>query len=135
MQKIKKFFNLKKKPKIIGVILAYNVAKMLPRAIERIPKNILDELIVMDDGSNDETFNVAKKLKLKVFSHTPNRGYGGNLKAGIKKALEMGADYIVEIHGDGAQFNPRSILYALDPMKNGAQLILGSRFQEPSQAL
>ncbi len=128
-----------KKPKVIGVILAYNVAKMLPRALERIqsiPKGLLDDLIVMDDGSKDRTYEVAKKLGLKAFRHVPNRGYGGNLKAGIKKALEMGADYIVEIHGDGAQFNPISIKYAMPYMQEGkAQLILGSRFQKKGQAL
>lgn len=125
-----------KKPKVIGVILAYNVAKMLPRAIERIPKGVLNDLIVMDDGSKDGTYEVAKKLGLKVFRHEPNRGYGGNLKAGMKKALEMGADYIVEIHGDGAQFNPESINFAMPYMKEGkAQLILGSRFVVKGKAL
>ncbi len=125
-----------KKPKIIGVILAYNVASMLPRAIQRIPKGLLDDLIVMDDGSKDGTYEVAKKLGVKAFRHVPNRGYGGNLKAGLKKALEMGADYIVEIHGDGAQFNPISITYAMPHMKEGnAQLILGSRFSVPGKAL
>lgn len=126
----------KKNPKIVGVILAYNVARMLPRAIERIPRGVLDDLIVMDDGSRDGTFEVAKKLGLKVFRHQPNRGYGGNLKAGIEKALALGADYIVEIHGDGAQFNPHSIHYALPIMQsNKAQLILGSRFKIKGQAL
>jgi glycosyltransferase involved in cell wall biosynthesis len=124
------------KPKIIGVILAYNVARMLPRALERIPKGLLDDIIVMDDGSKDGTYEVAKKLGLKAFRHVPNRGYGGNLKAGMQKALSMGADYIVEIHGDGAQFNPISIKYAMPYMKEGkAQLILGSRFVVPGKAL
>jgi glycosyltransferase involved in cell wall biosynthesis len=135
----KKAISSRKKPKVIGVILAYNVAKMLPRAIERIraiPKGLLDDLILMDDGSKDGTYEVAKKLGIKSFRHVPNRGYGGNLKEGIKKALEMGADYIVEIHGDGAQFNPISIKYAMPLMQEGnAQLILGSRFTVPGQAL
>ena len=89
----------------------------------------------MDDGSKDNTSGVAKDLGLKVFRHVPNRGYGGNIKAGLKKALELGADYVVEIHGDGAQFNPESIFYAKTFMEEGAQLILGSRFQQPRKAL
>ncbi|MBX4212082.1 glycosyltransferase family 2 protein [Candidatus Pacearchaeota archaeon] len=124
-----------RKYKTIGVILAYNCAKMLPRALERIPMEELDDLILMDDGSKDGTYEVAQKLGIKAFRHVPNRGYGGNLKAGIEKALEMGADYIVEIHGDGAQFNPKSIIYARKNMDEGAQLILGSRFQQPGKAL
>jgi len=134
MTQKKKIFT-KKKPKIIGVILAYNVAPMLPRAMERIPHHLLDDLILMDDGSKDGTYEVAKKLGIKSFRHVPNRGYGGNLKAGIEQALKMGADYIVEIHGDGAQFNPVSIKYALPYMQEGkAQLILGSRFTVPGKA-
>ncbi|MBI3334492.1 glycosyltransferase family 2 protein [Candidatus Pacearchaeota archaeon] len=126
----------KKGPKVVGVILAYNVARMLPRALERIPKGLLDDIIVMDDGSKDGTYEVAKKLKLKVFRHVPNKGYGGNLKEGLERAFKMGADYVVEIHGDGAQFNPESIRFALPYMRIGnAQLILGSRFQQPMQAL
>lgn len=124
-----------KRPKIIAVILAYNVASMLARALERIPKDLVDDIIVMDDGSKDGTSEVAKKLGLKVFRHVPNRGYGGNLKAGMEQAMKMGADYIVEIHGDGAQFNPIALKLALPHMRNGADLVLGSRFQVPGQAL
>jgi glycosyltransferase involved in cell wall biosynthesis len=108
---------------------------MLPRAYERMPKDLLDDIIVMDDGSKDNTSEVARELNLKVFRHEPNRGYGGNLKAGLKQALELGADYVMEVHGDGAQFDPQSLRYALEPMSKGAQLILGSRFQQPAQAL
>ncbi len=125
----------KTKPRIIGIILAYNCASMLPRAYDRIPKHLLHDIIVMDDGSTDGTSDAARRLGLKVFRHEPNRGYGGNLKAGLQKALEMGADYVFEIHGDGAQFNPQSLTPALIPIHEGAQLILGSRFQEPQKAL
>lgn len=125
----------KTKPKIIGIILAYNCAQMLPRAYERTPKNLLEDIIVMDDCSKDNTSEIAKSLGLKVIRHEKNRGYGGNLKAGLQKAIEMGADYVFEIHGDGAQFDPGSIYYALTPIQEGTQLILGSRFQEPIKAL
>ena len=124
-----------KRLKIIGVIIAHNCESMLVRAYERIPKHLLDDIIVMDDGSTDNTSGVARTLGLKVFRHEPNRGYGGNLKAGLKKAIELGADYVVEIHGDGAQFDPVSIHYALPYLQNGTDLVLGSRFQNPRQAL
>lgn len=124
-----------KRKRIVGVVLAYNCARMMKRAYERIPKDLVDDIIVMDDASKDNTSEVAKSLGLKVFRNERNLGYGGNLKAGVKKALEMGAEYIVEIHGDGAQFNPASIEYALPHMQSGADLILGSRFQNKWLAL
>lgn len=123
-----------KKEKIVAMILAYNCGKMLPRAYERIPKHLVDDIIVMDDGSKDNTSEVAKSLGLKVFRNPKNLGYGGNVKAGLKKAMEMGADYIVEIHGDGAQFNPVSIEFALPHIWSGADFILGSRFLERGKA-
>lgn len=124
-----------KHKKIVAVVLAYNCEKMLDRAYERIPKHLVDDIIVMDDGSTDNTFARAQELGLKAFRHSPNRGYGGNLKAGLEKAFAMGADYVVEVHGDGAQFDPISIQYALPYMQQGFDLILGSRFQNPRNAL
>jgi nucleoside-diphosphate-sugar epimerase len=124
-----------KRMKVIGVILAHNCEKMLVRAYERIPKHLLQDVIVMDDGSTDDTSGTARRLGLKVFRHEPNRGYGGNLKAGLAKAIELGADFVVEIHGDGAQFDPISIHYALPYLQLGTDLVLGSRFQNPRKAL
>lgn len=67
----------------------------------------------MDDGSNDKTIEIAESLGLKWFKNEKNLGYGGNLKAGLKHAFAQHADFVVEIHGDGAQFNPISIQHAL----------------------
>ena len=117
------------------MVLAYNCARLLPAADRRIPRDLVDDVFVTDDGSTDGTSEVARELGLKVFRHEPNRGYGGNVKAGLAKALELGADYVVEVHGDGAQFNPASIAYAIEPMRQGVHFILGSRFQDPKQAL
>jgi len=124
-----------KRRKVIAMILAYNCEHMLERAYERIPKHLVDDIIVMDDGSADNTSKKARELGLKVFRHDPNRGYGGNVKAGLRMAYQMGADYVVEVHGDGAQFDPISIQYALPYMHQGFDLILGSRFQNPRNAL
>ncbi len=106
---------------------------MLPGLIPRIPKGALDEVIVVDDESSDNTVEVAKNLGLTVFPHE-HLGYGGNLKYGLSKALERGADYMVEIHGDG-QFDPSVIPQALEKMRQGCDFVIGSRFTNLLQPL
>ncbi len=110
----------------VGIILTYNCAHLLPTLISRIPKKNLDMLIIVDDGSTDDIAQVAKKLQLKLYTH-PHLGYGGNLVYGLQTALKLGADYMVEIHGDG-QYNPEVIPAALAKAKEGYDLLLGSRF-------
>ena len=120
--------------RVIAMILAYNVAPMLARALARIPKSLVDDIIVMDDGSRDGTSEVAQRLGLAVYRHEPNRGYGGNVKAGLRTAYELGADYVLEVHGDGAQFDPAALQLALPQMREGVDLVIGSRFQQPRKA-
>jgi len=122
-------------PKIAAMILAYNVAPMLPRTVERIPDGVFDRIFLTDDGSTDDTREAAEALGLEVIGHTPNRGYGGNVKQGFRHAFAAGADFVVEIHGDGAQFDPAATFVAMPLMRNGADLILGSRLQNKRQAL
>ncbi|MBI4021907.1 MAG: glycosyltransferase family 2 protein [Candidatus Andersenbacteria bacterium] len=122
-------------PRVVGMILAYNCAPMLARAVSRIPREYLSDVFLTDDGSTDGTREEARRLGVAVIGHSPNRGYGGNVKAGLKHALSLGADYVVEIHGDGAQFNPAAIEQALPLIDSGYDFILGSRFQRPLQAL
>lgn len=119
--------------KAIGIILTYNCSSMLPGLLPRIPKGALDEIIVVDDASKDNTVEVAKNLGLTVFPHK-HMGYGGNLKYGFSKALEMEADYFVEIHGDG-QFDPSVIPLALEKMRQGCDFVVGSRFTDLRQPL
>lgn len=113
--------------------MAYNSASMLEDIYARIPKDILDEIILVDDESVDNTLEVAKKLGIPFFTH-PHRGYGGNLKFGLQKALERGGEYMVEIHGDG-QYDPTVIPAALKKMREGYDFILGSRFTDSRQPL
>jgi glycosyltransferase involved in cell wall biosynthesis len=120
-------------PKVVAVIMTYNCAHLLPKAYAKIPMDLIDDVIVTDDGSHDGSYEVAVKLGLTAFRHEQNQGYGGNLKAGFRHALECGADYIIEVHGD-AQFDPGAIQYAFPYMQQAADLILGSRFQNTSQA-
>ena len=89
----------------------------------------------MDDCSTDGTPEVARRLGLTVYRNDKNLGYGGNVRAGLRRAVrDHGADYVVEIHGDGAQFDPAAIAPALPLMRENVPFILGSRFVEPGRA-
>jgi len=124
-----------REPRVVAVILAYNVAGLLEKALGKIPRELVSDILVMDDGSTDRTCEVAQRLGLKVHRNERNLGYGGNLRSGLYRALQdSSADYVVEIHGDGAQFNPSAIAAAIPLMKRGVPLILGSRFIEPGAA-
>jgi glycosyltransferase involved in cell wall biosynthesis len=124
-----------RRPRVVAVILAYNVERLLEKALRKIPRPLVDDIIVMDDGSTDGTSDVARRLGLTVYRNEANLGYGGNLRAGLRRAVrDHGADYVVEIHGDGAQFNPEAIAAALPLMRRGVPFIMGSRFVEPGRA-
>jgi glycosyltransferase involved in cell wall biosynthesis len=117
-------------PKIIGIIPAYNCAHLLKKAYARVPKEHFDSIIIVDDGSKDDTFTVAQSLVgEKAFTHK-HFGYGGNIKYALMKALELGADYMIEIHGDG-QYDPSNIPDAIAKIKNEhPDFLLGSRFTD-----
>jgi glycosyltransferase involved in cell wall biosynthesis len=115
-----------KKPKVIGIILAYKHAKFLEDLYKSLPKEAFDDLIISNDDTGDGIEEIAKKLGLKCFSH-PRRHYGGNIKYGLQKALELGGDYMIEIHGDG-QYGVEAIVPGIAKMKAGCDFVLGSRF-------
>ena len=94
--------------KVIVIMPAYNAAKTLEKTYREIPKDIVDEVIVVDDASWDETIKVAQKLGPNVYVHTKNRGYGANQKTCYQKALEKGADIVVMLHPD-YQYPPKLI--------------------------
>src|SRR3990167_4408999 len=127
MGKVNKSKN-KNQKKIVGIIMTYNCAPLVASTVKRIPKNSLDKLIIVDDGSKDDITSAARDLKITLFKHK-HLGYGGNIKYGLKKALELGGDYMVEIHGDG-QYDPKAIPTAIKKMRNGYDFMLGSRFSD-----
>ncbi|MEO5776424.1 MAG: glycosyltransferase family 2 protein [Flavobacterium sp.] len=95
--------------KIIVVLPAYNAGKTLQKTFEEIPFDIVDEVILTDDFSNDETIDVAKKIGIKhIISHDSNKGYGANQKSCYQKAFELNADIIVMLHPD-YQYTPKLI--------------------------
>jgi glycosyltransferase involved in cell wall biosynthesis len=96
--------------KIVIVLPAYNAALTLERTYREIPFDIVDEVVLVDDNSRDDTVQVAQKLGLKhIIKHEVNKGYGGNQKSCYKKALELGADIVIMLHPD-YQYTPKLIL-------------------------
>jgi len=115
------------KPKVVVVMPAYNTAKTLRITYDAIPKGDVDQVILVDDDSRDETLQIAKELRLEVFVHARNYGYGGNQKTCYTEALKAGADIIVMLHPD-YQYDPTLLPNVVAPIKSGAaDVVLGSR--------
>lgn len=123
-----------KKPKVIVVMPAYNAAKTLGVSYRRLPKEYVDEVILVDDASTDDTYAVAKKLPITVYRNTINLGYGGNLKVCLTRALERQGDIIIEFHPDN-QYDPSDLPQFLKKAREGYDFALGSRFVHPKEAL
>jgi len=95
--------------RIIVVLPAYNASQTLERTYNEIPFDIVDDVVLVDDASKDDTSEVGRKLGIKhVIRHENNRGYGGNQKSCYNKALELGGDIIVMLHPD-YQYTPKLI--------------------------
>jgi glycosyltransferase involved in cell wall biosynthesis len=98
-----------KDKKVMVVLPAYNAALTLEKTFAEIPFPLVDEVILCDDASKDETVRTAKKLGIKhIIQHSDNRGYGGNQKSLYNKALELGADIVIMLHPD-YQYTPKLI--------------------------
>jgi glycosyltransferase involved in cell wall biosynthesis len=123
------------KPKIIAVMPAYNAATTLQRTLKDIPPGTVDEIILVDDCSRDNTVELAQSLGLTVIRHEKNTGYGGNQKTCYTAALERGADIVVMIHPD-YQYDSRVIPVAAELIRLGnCDVILGSRIRTRREAL
>lgn len=95
--------------KIVVVMPAYNAEKTLEQTYREIPMDVVDEVILTDDHSRDETVQKAKELGIKeVLVHERNKGYGGNQKTCYNRALELGADIVIMVHPD-YQYTPKLI--------------------------
>ncbi len=114
--------------RVIVVMPAYNAAKTLERTYNDLPKDVVDQVILVDDVSQDETVEIARKLGLEVIVHMQNKGYGGNQKTCYIKALEDGADIVVMLHPD-YQYDSTLVPELIRPIQEGeADMVLGSRF-------
>ncbi|HLC60545.1 MAG TPA: glycosyltransferase family 2 protein [Candidatus Nanoarchaeia archaeon] len=117
----------KKKMKVIVVMPAYNAAQTVEKTYNEIPKGYVDEIILVDDYSKDNTVEVARKMGLKTIVHEKNKGYGGNQKTCYQNALKDGADVIIMLHPD-YQYDPKAIPRILKKFEEGkADVVYGSR--------
>lgn len=116
------------KGKRIGIaILSYNAERTIEKTIRDIPEDIVDRVILFDDGSQDDTLRIAKRLGVEIFTHPVNRGYGVNLKRALTRMLKEGVDIIVLLHGD-YQYDPTKIPQMVEPIVcNKADVCFGGR--------
>jgi glycosyltransferase involved in cell wall biosynthesis len=115
------------KPKVVVVMPAYNAEKTLRMTYAELPHDVVDLVILVDDGSSDETIRIARELKLEVFVHDRNYGYGANQKTCYREALKAGADIVVMVHPD-YQYDPSLLPEIVRPIEEGrADVVFGSR--------
>ena len=104
--------------KIVVVLPAYNAANTIEKTISEIPADIVDEIVLVDDKSSDNTIEVARKIGIQhIIQHTINKGYGGNQKSCYHKALELNADIIIMLHPD-YQYTPKLLLAMISVIGN-----------------
>jgi glycosyltransferase involved in cell wall biosynthesis len=121
--------------RVIAVMPAYNAALTLQRTLNDFPPGSVDETILVDDKSADNTVELARQLGLTVIAHDQNLGYGGNQKTCYRAALDSGADFIVMIHPD-YQYDARVIPVAVEILRLGiCDVVLGSRIRTRREAL
>lgn len=121
--------------KRIVVLPAYNAESTLAATIEDIPRDVVDEIILVDDRSRDRTVELARALGLTTIVHERNRGYGGNQKTCYDTALARGADVVIMLHPD-YQYDGRLIPAFLNVLELGVcDVMLGSRVRTRHEAL
>ena len=120
------------KPKVVVVMPAYNAGRTLRMTFTELPEEHFDMVILVDDGSTDDTVAIARELNLKLFLHDRNYGYGANQKTCYAEALRAGAEIVVMVHPD-YQYDPRLLPEIIRPIRQGsADVVLGSRLKSGS---
>jgi glycosyltransferase involved in cell wall biosynthesis len=113
--------------KITVVMPAYNAAQTLRRTYDEVPKDIVDDILLVDDASSDTTVQLSRELGLTTFLHKRNHGYGRNQKTCYREAVKRGADIIVMLHPD-YQYSPKLIVALAGMIAYGEyDVVLGSR--------
>ncbi len=118
--------------KVVVVMPAYNAGRTLRMTYEELPKETVGAVILVDDGSTDDTLQIARDLNLEIFVHNRNYGYGANQKTCYTEALRAGASIVVMVHPD-YQYDPKLVPQIIAPIENGdADIVLGSRLKQQS---
>jgi len=113
--------------KLVVVMPAYNAEKTLRQTYAELPLEYVDEVLLVDDASSDNTARLAVQLGIRTIIHSNNEGYGANQKTCYRKALELGADIIVMLHPD-YQYSPRLVTAMASMITSGHyDVVLGSR--------
>jgi glycosyltransferase involved in cell wall biosynthesis len=116
-----------RRKKVIVVMPAYNAEKTLQRTLDDIPREFVDDILLVDDQSRDRTVEVARSLGLRVLVHEKNKGYGGNQKTCYREALRLGGDIMVMVHPDH-QYDPTVLPQLITPLlKEECDAVFGSR--------
>ena len=122
-------------PKVVVVMPAYNAGRTLRMTYEKLPRDTVNLVILVDDGSTDATLEVARELGLEIFVHDRNYGYGANQKTCYTEALKAGADIVVMVHPD-YQYDPTLVPQIVAPIVRGqADHVLGSRLAGGGSAI
>lgn len=118
--------------RVVVVMPAYNAARTLQRTLDDLPRDSISDIILVDDGSRDDTVALAQNLGLKVYVHRRNFGYGANQKTCYTEALRSGAEIVVMLHPD-YQYDPRLLPDLIRPIEAGeADVVFGSRLRGSS---
>lgn len=113
--------------KVVIVMPAYNAEQTLRKTYAEIPHDIVDDIVLVDDASQDHTARVSRELGINTIVHKQNRGYGGNQKTCYKTAVSLGADIVIMLHPD-YQYTPLLITAMASLLANGLfDCVLGSR--------
>jgi glycosyltransferase involved in cell wall biosynthesis len=123
------------KSKVIIVMPAYNAGTTLEKTVKDIPPGFADEIILVDDASQDETVRIAKRLGLTVIVHDENLGYGANQKTCYDEALRHGAQIVIMIHPDYQYDSSLAPLFAEIIEKGVCDILLGSRVRTRKECL
>jgi glycosyltransferase involved in cell wall biosynthesis len=126
---------MKVRSKVIIAMPAYNAATTLEKTVRDIPEGFADEIILVDDSSEDDTVNIAKGLGLTVIVHDRNKGYGANQKTCYDEALKRGPDIVVMIHPDYQYDSSLAPLFAQIIEKGICDIMLGSRVRTRKECL